>query len=42
MIFSDSIHVLLRFSMGPTGFLGVSLSYPLTRYRQVYGGRRRL
>jgi predicted dehydrogenase len=35
--FSDSIHVLLRFSTGATGFLGVSLSYPLTRYRQVYG-----
>lgn len=35
--FSDSIHVMLRFRSGAIGFLGVSLSYPLRRYRQVYG-----
>lgn len=35
--FSDSIHVMLRFRSGAIGFLGVSLSYPLLRYRQVYG-----
>ena len=35
--FSDSIHVMLRFKSGAIGFLGVSLSYPLRRYRQVYG-----
>ena len=35
--FSDSIHVTLRFESGAIGFLGVSLSYPLRRYRQVYG-----
>jgi predicted dehydrogenase len=35
--FSDSIHVNLRFRSGAIGFLGVSLSYPLRRYRQVYG-----
>jgi UDP-N-acetylglucosamine 3-dehydrogenase len=35
--FSDSIHVMLRFCSGAIGFLGVSLSYPLRRYRQVYG-----
>jgi predicted dehydrogenase len=35
--FSDSIHVMLRFRSGAVGFLGVSLSYPLKRYRQVYG-----
>jgi predicted dehydrogenase len=35
--FSDSIHVMLRFQSGAIGFLGVSLSYPLRRYRQVYG-----
>jgi UDP-N-acetylglucosamine 3-dehydrogenase len=35
--FSDSIHVMLRFKSGAVGFLGVSLSYPLRRYRQVYG-----
>jgi predicted dehydrogenase len=35
--FSDSIHVMLRFRSGAIGFIGVSLSYPLRRYRQVYG-----
>ena len=35
--FSDSAHVMLRFRTGAMGFLGVSLSYPLRRYRQVYG-----
>ncbi len=35
--FSDSIHVSLRFRSASVGFLGVSLSYPLRRYRQVYG-----
>jgi len=35
--FSDSIHVMLRFRNGAIGLLGVSLSYPLLRYRQVYG-----
>jgi predicted dehydrogenase len=35
--FSDSIHLMLRFRSGAVGFLGVSLSYPLKRYRQVYG-----
>ena len=35
--FSDSIHVTLQFQSGAIGFLGVSLSYPLRRYRQVYG-----
>jgi predicted dehydrogenase len=35
--FSDSIHVQIRFRSGAIGFLGVSLSYPLRRYRQVYG-----
>src|ERR1700733_14104874 len=35
--FSDSIHVMLRFRSGAIGFLGVSLSYPLRRYRQAYG-----
>ena len=35
--FSDSIHVSLRFESGAVGFLGVSLAYPLRRYRQVYG-----
>ena len=40
--FSDSIHVLLRFQHGSDRLLGVSLSYPLTRYRQVYGADGRL
>src|SRR6202142_4149615 len=35
--FSDSIHVMLRFRSGAIGFLGVSLSYALRRYRQAYG-----
>jgi UDP-N-acetylglucosamine 3-dehydrogenase len=35
--FADSIHVQLKFRSGAIGFLGVSLSYPLRRYRQVYG-----
>jgi predicted dehydrogenase len=35
--FPDSVHVSLRFRSGAIGFLGVSLSYPLRRYRQVYG-----
>lgn len=35
--FADSIHLSLRFSSGAIGFLGVSLSYPLARYRQAYG-----
>jgi predicted dehydrogenase len=35
--FSDSMHVMLRFRSGAVGFFGVSLSYPLRRYRQVYG-----
>jgi glucose-fructose oxidoreductase len=36
--FPDSIHVNLRFRSGAIGFLGVSLSYPLLRYRHVQGG----
>src|SRR5205085_12237359 len=35
--FSDSMHVMLRFRSGAIGFFGVSLCYPLRRYRQVYG-----
>ncbi len=35
--FADSMHVMLRFRSGTIGFLGVSLSYPLLRYRQVCG-----
>lgn len=35
--FSDSLQVLLRFRSGAVGSLGVSLSYPLSRYRQVCG-----
>ncbi len=37
--FPDSLHVNLRFRSGAVGFLGVSLSYPLTRYRQVVGAK---
>lgn len=35
--FSDSVHVTMKFRSGAIGFLGVSLSYPLRRYRQVCG-----
>lgn len=35
--FSDSMQVMLRFRSGAVGSLGVSLSYPLLRYRQVCG-----
>jgi UDP-N-acetylglucosamine 3-dehydrogenase len=35
--FSDTIHLSLRFRNRAVGFLGVSLSYPLLRYRQVVG-----
>lgn len=35
--FPDSIQVMLRFRSGAVGSLGVSLSYPLRRYRQVCG-----
>ena len=35
--FSDTMHVSLRFRNRAVGFLGVSLSYPLLRYRQVVG-----
>src|SRR4030095_16856780 len=35
--FSDSIHVSLQYRSGAIGFLGVSLSYPLKKYREVYG-----
>lgn len=35
--FADSIHVSLRYRSGAIGFLGVSLSYPLKKYREVYG-----
>jgi predicted dehydrogenase len=35
--FADSMHVMLQFRSGAIGFLGVSLSYPLLRYRQVCG-----
>jgi UDP-N-acetyl-2-amino-2-deoxyglucuronate dehydrogenase len=35
--FSDSIQVTLKFRSGAVGSLGVSLSYPLLRYRQVCG-----
>ncbi len=35
--FADSIHVSLQYRSGAIGFLGVSLSYPLKKYREVYG-----
>lgn len=35
--FSDSIQVMLKFRSGAVGSLGVSLSYPLLKYRQVCG-----
>jgi len=35
--FADSIHVSLQYRSGAIGFLGVSLSYPLKKYRQAYG-----
>jgi len=35
--FPDSIHVSLRYRSGAIGFLGVSLSYPLKKYREAYG-----
>lgn len=35
--FPDSIQVTLKFRSGAVGSLGVSLSYPLRRYRQVCG-----
>lgn len=35
--FPDSIQVVLKFRSGAVGSLGVSLSYPLLRYRQVCG-----
>ena len=35
--FADSIHVSLQYCSGAIGFLGVSLSYPLKKYRQAYG-----
>jgi len=35
--FPDSIQVTLKFKSGAVGSLGVSLSYPLLKYRQVCG-----